>query len=271
MKVNSELPLCLLGQNEEINEYDFVLYHLYKHHKQYRDHFRQLRETRPDRLMILDNSAYEFFVVGEQIELPDFINTVHELKPDMWILPDKLMDMRRTIDGVLSALDLYGEESDGAMGVIQGRSEEEMAAMMVFYQDLNVKNIAIPFHLSVYKDLAHPKVATDIRGSRTTKEAYEDSYYAAGRVMFVERWMALLSEFDHVHLLGSHNPSEKHFYPEGVIDTFDTGYPVKCAVEGHRLFSEPHKPDIIIDSFVDSDLSQGTKDLIVTNINLFKQ
>ena len=26
----------------------------------------------------------------------------------------------------------------------------------------------------------------------------------------------------------------------------DTGYPVKCAIEGYELFKEPYKPNIII-------------------------
>ena len=56
MKINSELPMCLLSQNNGINEYDFVLFHLYISNKDYRNYYRNQRVLFPGRLMILDNS-----------------------------------------------------------------------------------------------------------------------------------------------------------------------------------------------------------------------
>ena len=36
IKINSEIPLCLLNENNKLNEYDFVLFHLYKTNEKYR-------------------------------------------------------------------------------------------------------------------------------------------------------------------------------------------------------------------------------------------
>ena len=50
----------------------------------------------------------------------------------------------------------------------------------------------------------------------------------------------------------------------------DTGYPVKCAIEGIELGKEKKKPNIIIDDFLNEELSKFTKDLIEKNVNKFK-
>jgi hypothetical protein len=50
----------------------------------------------------------------------------------------------------------------------------------------------------------------------------------------------------------------------------DTGYPVKCAVEGYMLGMEPHKPEVIIDEFLDKDLPTETIDLIKSNVLKFR-
>jgi hypothetical protein len=50
----------------------------------------------------------------------------------------------------------------------------------------------------------------------------------------------------------------------------DTGYPVKCALEGYELGKEPHKPDVIIDEFLNKELDQSTKELIANNVLIFR-
>ena len=81
IKINSELPLTMLDRNVELNEYDFVLFHLYKAFPAYREYYKNLRKTHPDRTMILDNSAYEFFVKGEKLDLEEYANAVIDLCP----------------------------------------------------------------------------------------------------------------------------------------------------------------------------------------------
>ena len=36
LKINCELPKCMLEDNNELNEYDFVLFHLYIKDAEYR-------------------------------------------------------------------------------------------------------------------------------------------------------------------------------------------------------------------------------------------
>ena len=60
MLINSELPLTMLKENATLNEYDFVLFHLYQQHPEYRDYYKEMRRSNPKRLMIFDNSTYEY-------------------------------------------------------------------------------------------------------------------------------------------------------------------------------------------------------------------
>jgi len=80
----------------------------------------------------------------------------------------------------------------------------------------------------------------------------------------------LLNEFKHVHLLGSHHPYEKCFYKDDIIQTMDTGYPVKCGYEGYYLFEEPKKPTCIIDDFLGDLMPENKKETIAWNIERFK-
>ena len=134
---------------------------------------------------------------------------------------------------------------------------------------MNIENIAIPFHNKFFIDMGE---CANTNYSDVFIETYKkinlDHKYALGRIQFVKNNIDLLRNFKHVHLLGSHCPLEKIFYDD--IDTMDTGYPVKCGISGYKLFKEPQKPDIIIDEFMDKELSDMTKTLIIDNINIFR-
>ena len=97
-----------------------------------------------------------------------------------------------------------------------------------------------------------------------------DAEYAMGRVQFISDNDDILNynNFEHIHLLGSHQPYEKKYYHD--FDTMDTGYPVKCALEGVMLGNDYEKPNTIIDDFLDKDLDDNVKERIKINIRLFK-
>lgn len=277
MKINSELPLCMLPFNNELNEYDFVLFHLYKTNQKYKNYYLEQRRLYPDRLMIFDNSAYEFYVKGEQLNLEEYFKAIMELKPDMYILPDVLMDSQKTVDGVREFLQKYNKTIETETGceplaVIQGNSENELLWCMDIYRDLNILNIAVPFHNSFFVDEMYPNCTDD--QINLIKQYYSeitlDHKYALGRMEFVTRHVWDLTEFKHVHLLGSHCPFEKKYYGH-FIDTMDTGYPVKCAMEGILMGCEKKKPNIIIDEFLDKELDQKMKDLIKLNVSIFRK
>ena len=288
IKISCELPNCMLNMNCNLNDYDFVLFHLYATNSTYREYYKALRKYRPGRLMILDNSAYEFFVNGEELDIAGYITVINELKPDMYIIPDFLMKKEKTIESVRTfrfknpKLNRHLPQEE--MAVAQGDNAQELNDCLRTYKEMGISCVAIPFHNSFLKELGHRNVTlcdkwrlmvSELRHpyTKSTSLLSSDDYYAMGRVTYLQHpeTQELLSEFKHVHLLGSHNPLEKRFEEEmgGLIKTMDTGYPVKCAIAGHELGKEPGKPDIIIDQFLDDQLSASTKKLIASNVRKF--
>lgn len=282
IKINSELPLTMLDRNVDLNEYDFVLFHLYKEYPAYREYYKKLRETHPDRTMILDNSAYEFFVKGERLDLEEYVATIIDLCPDYYILPDKLMDKKETLlmtfgfmayheTNLIRAFTNTGKKVPKPLAVAQGNSAKDLFDCLLKYHEEKIRNIALPFHNSFFKDEYSKAYADRMRlefGSLN-----EDRRYMLGRHWFIASAKMLLQTFEYVHLLGSHCPFEKRLYEEAgfdFINSIDTGYPVKCAIAGYELFKEPEKPNIIIDEFMTTPLTDEQKALIDININKFK-
>lgn len=255
IKTNCELPWAMIsnGLNETLNDYDFILFHLCKDHPEYMKHFTNRR----NRLSIMDNSAYEFFIKGEQLDLNEFAEYVNMVKPRMYLLPDKLMDKEATLrmsEEFLrnQAWNIHAEP----MAVVQGNSLEEFEECVDKYIEWCVKYVAIPFHNSFLKGLRGelPQV-----GQAGLIGEDDDSLYARGRIELVNRLQSKLRQFCHIHFLGSHNPREKAVLDyilsdyTGVV-TMDTGYPVKYAIEGKSLKDKEYKkPHIIIDEFFELD------------------
>ena len=277
-----ELPLGMLNktQNEKLNDFDFVLFHLYQDHEDYRKYFLKLRKNKStaNRLMFLDNSAYEYFIKGESLDMEAFMGAVQQLKPDFYLLPDTLMNFDKTIQDIEIFLGDFKKEimeliSIGVlpMAVIQGDSVEEMLNCMVIYKEMGIRHICIPFHNSFFKDLSKKINWKEFENFNLSKDT-EDNLYAKGRICFTRMYEHHLSGFEYVHLLGSHNPLEVHFHKPNIIHSIDTGYPVKLAVENPKvkLGEEKSKPHIIIDDFFDKKLTKKQMDRIVENITIFK-
>lgn len=279
ININCELPLCLYNRNIELNDMDFVLFHLMSN-PTYKDYYKLVRETMPHRTMILDNSAYEFFIKGEQLDLEEYIKCIIDLKPDYYILPDVLMNKALTIKNATDFLQ-YCKKMDlelpgKPLAVIQGNSEKDMVECLMHYLDNGLTNIAIPFHNSFYKDIIYgcdvrnyvKKLLISIYGKYTP-----DMEYTIGRIILITRLHLMLKNCEYIHILGSHCPAELGLYDKILdnIKSMDTGYPVKCGLVGVEMGTENEKPECIIDDFFESQLSDDIKNKIIVNIKKFKE
>lgn len=272
---NSELPVTMLDKNLELNQYDFVLFHLMLSNKEYRDYYFAMRKIHPERLMILDNSGYEFFIKSQELDVDAYKKLIKELKPDYFILPDILMDRDATIDKTIRFLVHEYENTWHAkpIAVIQGNTPYEMYQCIMTYHAVGIKNVAIPFHNSFFKAYGG-EYDGPFRGKYGVDSINDDMAYASGRVSFIQNHLANLRGFEYIHLLGSHCPYEKAIIQQNFdinIKSMDTGYPVKCAIEGYELFKEPKKPATIIDDFMEDHLGDSVKDLIIKNVTMFKE
>lgn len=258
ININCELPLGMLkSHNTKLNDMDFVLFHLFQHYPDsYGKYYLDLRKLKnnSDRIMILDNSAYEFYIKGEELDWDAYINTIYKLKPDYFILPDTLMNYQKTIEETTSFLTIdYANEikelkekyNIQPMAVLQGNSTLDFLNCIMSYADLGIKSIAIPFHNSFLADdygkvsdidwESFSKYNLDLpKNQKTEKVESEnrkemdgstkivdklvdklDNNYARGRINWIHRYYHFLNRFfDYIHLLGSHNPGEINFYKD---------------------------------------------------------
>lgn len=269
VQTNCELPKSLIERNLELNDMDLVLFHLYDSYEWYRDYYKNLRKTHPNRTMILDNSEYEYFIKGLELDLNKYYKVINDLKPDYYILPDVLMDREKTLEKVDEFLKHYIIDASKPMGVIQGNSPKDFEKCMKDMMERGINDIAIPFHNSFFKEMIIIGLVRGFFDYKYEDRCKEDVSYAKGRVQWMLDNREELEKFNYVHVLGSHCPYEKFFYTN-IATSMDTGYPVKCGIEGYRLFEEPHKPNIIIDDFLENELDESTKKLIIENIDIFK-
>lgn len=286
IKTNCELPLDLLFLNTILNDYDMVLFHLYASNPKYRSYYQNLRKTYPERMMILDNSAYEFYIKGENLDVASFKQAINELKPDFYIVPDVLMNALQTIQYFHDWLDYIKQSKSQALLVLQGNSEKEMMTCFDTYCSayrnlgLGTPNICIPFHNSFFKTYpCSDHLKKDILKEYNIKHEYsitEDHKYAFGRISFVYNNLeSLCSDSGHIHFLGSHCPAEKITYNKlfeyKYSVSMDTGYPVKLGLRHVALGEEKQKPNIIIDDFLDAYLTTDDKVYSIINIDRFKK
>lgn len=270
IKINCELPYCMFNENLSLNEYDFVLFHLYSTDEEYKEYYKKVREEHPDRVMIFDNSAYEFFVQGKKLVKKHYLEAINDLKPDYYILPDTLMNMEKTLKDSKSFLKNYPVSCDAKpLAIAQGNTERELVNCLEEYLKMGIKCIGLPFHNSFFTEM---DVDDDIKNQFSkvypVVDEGDDQKYAMGRVQFTRNHDELLCKFDYVHLLGSHCPFEKRFYHE--FDSMDTSYPVKLGVEYVSLETERKKPETIIDNIFKDALTEIQKTMTKYNIDKFK-
>lgn len=277
IKTNCELPVGLFDKNIELNDFDFILYHLLSN-KKYKEYYSNLPK---DRMTILDTSAYEFYIKKKKFKAEDYIQAIKTLKPNFFLLPDTLMRMEKTIEDSVDFHRRYSPEiytSTGRkslpMGVLQGNSPEELIKCIKLYRMQCIYDVAVPFHNSFYKEI---KADKDIREKflkfHGGGSASEDMKYAMGRVQFLRQNAESFKYANHIHILGSHDPYEKVFYDKifpGKELTMDTGYPVKIAITGWELGKTKNKPDIILDEFLEEPIDPTVEELILNNIRIFK-
>jgi uncharacterized short protein YbdD (DUF466 family) len=301
IRTNSELPITLLNDcNEKLNDFDFVLFHLYTTEPEYKKYFDEMREKHPERRMIFDNSAYEFFVKGQELDLDAYEKAIIELNPDYYILPDTLMDKDKTVLDVLKFktnhqrnIEKYFSEIEDAdrvvgelfpqpIAVVQGNTVEEFNSCLTTLFNMGYTNIAIPFHNTFLKeeiDECDGDIAYEF-ATAGYNICTEDVRYAMGRCMWMKHWgLDILApdgkpQYTLLHFLGSHCPAEKKYlktlFSKNSPVSMDTGYPVKLAIEGEVLGLEKAKPKTIIDDFMLEEFDLHTQRLIEYNVNIFR-
>lgn len=274
--LNSELPSRLLYASEELNDYDFILYHLFVKNSEYRDYFSHVMRER-ERMTILDNSAYEFHRDGGKFNQFEFQKILEEFSPTYFIVPDVLMDAKLTLSNFKAWKSIFPERK--RMVVPQGKSFKEwLSCYEEMLADGNFEYIGIPFHNDFFWDIGETLYRTPVDQYHNPLTWTSDMAYAQGRCWLMNYLYQnqLVDENKKYHLLGSHNPLELKWLNQchknrdcfNWITSMDTSYPVTKGIMKKDL-EDGEKEKISIDDFFGMSLDKDQRDQITKNIQKF--
>lgn len=275
IQTNCELPACLLERSEELNDYDFILFHLFQKDKTYREYFSKVMKE-GKRMTIFDNSAYEFYRDGGFLDVSEFCEAVEEFNPTYFIVPDVLMDSVQTFGNFVCWKNILPGYK--RMVVPQGRSFKEwLDCYRRMLEGGGFDYVGIPFHNDFFLDLG---TAVYLLAKRKNFRWNDDMAYAQGRCYLLQ----YLNKFDLVdrskkyHLLGSHWAEELNWirkvneYGDGKfnwISSIDTSFPISKGI-AMRDLTEGEKEKFCIDEYFHMDFDPEQIDKIVENIKEFR-
>lgn len=249
MKISHEVPLCLLNESRSFNDYDYALVHLFDTHPDYYTFYKE--SVRVGRHVLLDNSLFELEV---PFDLDKFASYVRELNPTEYIVPDSLENMEETIKSFESFLEKYPNLSGKKIGVVQGKTWEELVECYRYMSE-KADKIAISFDYSYYL---------------TTSPSYME-----GRIKFISDLLEkeiVVKDKPH-HLLGCYLPQEftqyRHF---DWIETVDTSNPVVHAIKNIRYTEKGllSKEKIKLVDLLCTKREDIDTELLNYNVNMFR-
>ena len=257
MLISHECPLSLLEQSREFNDYDYALVHLFETEPVYYNFF--VESLKQKRKVILDNSVFE---LGQAFDMEKFAEWVEKLQPTEYIIPDVLENCEKTIWKAIHFKEKFPNLPGRSIGVVQGKTYEELERCYKTLDELGVDKIAISFDYSYYQDtIQHPNKWMS---------------FTLGRIKLLTDFLkdGIINKDKPHHLLGCSLPIEFLFYRKDFewIETMDTSSPVV-----HGLLDTIYEPGGLVDKqsikLVDLLHSKPTDDqlnYIDANIALFR-
>jgi len=261
MKVSHELPLSLMHNGYEWNDYDYCLPHLLDKYLQYRIYFQ--KASLDNRFIIMDNGLFE----GVEHTTEDLIEKINLIIPDVFIVPDAWNDSSKTLRNAKEWMNNHIYRiPDGVnlMAVCQGESLGELIITYQTLLDLGYTHIAFNHSSIAYQN--HYSVI----GSRKPLHA---SMY--GRMELIRQLVQTntINKKVYHHLLGCSLPQEFMSYKDwSFIQSCDTSNPILVGAEGIRYDENgiDWKPKEKLEFYFEKDLN-GKIDDIIFNVQKFKQ
>ena len=215
-KISHELPINMLDQSYEINDYEYCLPHLLDQNETYKNHFYQSKKE--GRYIIMDNSLHE---LGEAYNTERLLHWVHELEPDEFIVPDVWQDKIATLVNAKQWISIELPENTTKVAVVQAQNYHEAFECYNILKMQGYKKIAFSYGADWYCDeFPHPNPLVG---------------KMMGRIMTISRMYKtkLIEDGHRVHLLGCALPQEFSYYADfPFIESIDTSNPIIHGLEG---------------------------------------
>ena len=257
MKVSHELPLSLINNAYEWNDYDYCLPHLIDESTRYKLFFQKARVDK--RFIIMDNGLFE----GVDHTIEDLLEKIYLIHPSIFIVPDAWNDSMATVRSAKHWMINYGKKLSeidvNLMAVCQGKTMGELISTYQTLVDLGYKHIAFNHSSIAYQELGY-----DL--------SLKNQMY--GRMEFIRQLVQhkTIRETYYHHLLGCSLPQEFMAYSDWkFIKSVDTSNPILVGAEGVRYTDSGinWKPKEKLAYYFEKDLSEQKEDIIF-NVNKFK-
>lgn len=257
MLVSHEVPISMLEYSPKFNDYDYCLLHLIYEYPEYKRYYKEA--VLNGRTVILDNSIFE---LGEALTNAQLAEGVLELSPTYYIVPDCFDDYEETLFRFSSFLEEYPDLPGRRMGVIQGRTVEELIKCYLFMSK-HADKIGIPFGSIAYDEL----VSSNDKLTRLCE----------GRQKFIQKLVdiGLWNSHKPHHLLGCSYAREFSYplYKKINIESCDTSNPIVAGLYKIR-YKETGlntKPATKLCDLILSQPDEAQLDAIFYNIKQFKK
>ena len=250
IKVSHEVPLSLLEDSRNFNDYDYALVHLFETQPEYLQFYKESVSRGRD--VLLDNSIFE---LGKAFEAKSFVKWIEELKPTRYVIPDVLGNSKETIRNAEKWIKEYPDLPGESIGVVQGSNLFELTQCYLRIAEL-CDQIAICFHYPYYDQ--------------------SDAGRALGRQNLIAWWlkMGVIKETKKHHLLGCSLPQEFAFYKNSnFIYSLDTSNPIVHGLKGIRYkeWGLPSKEKIKLVDLLEEKPSPRQLEDIYFNVEAFKK
>lgn len=218
IKIAHESPKSIFSEVQKYTDYDYALVHLFEEDEEYLAQFK--KAISDGREVILDNSIFE---LEEAFDAVKFSKWVKELTPTWYIVPDALEDAEKTMYQMGEWLADHDDVPGKKIGVVQGKTYDEIVRCYRYMDTVGVDMIAISFDYSYYTESCpHPNKYVS---------------WMLGRVKLLGDLVrdGVINVNKPHHLLGCGLPQEFAFYKNSNYDwiySLDTSNPVVHGIKG---------------------------------------
>jgi len=255
MKISHEVPICLLEDSLDFNDYQYCLPHLLDQDEDYKNFFYKVK--REGVYIIMDNSLHE---LGHAYDRSRLLYWINELKPNEFIVPDVWQETNASIVNAREWIQIELPKEVTKVAVVQATNYTDAAVCYQIYKDLGYKKIAFSYGAEYYLNHSnHPN---------------KNIAKALGRIEVISKIYntGLIVNKDRVHLLGCQVPQEFSWYKDmPFIETIDTSNPIMATLDGiqygrNGLTVKPKSN--MNDNFYTTDLDYN---LLDWNLRMFKK
>ena len=259
--VSHESPLKLLEESLKYNDYQYCLVHLMEENEQYRDWFLNVNKLY-DADVLLDNSIFE---LGESFDPEKYVEWLHKINPNFYIIPDVLEDGPATMSKWEHWHGSGYDVGSSALkiGVVQGKDWNDLVECYKFMSQ-EADYIAISFDYSYYH-------STGIGYTKLER-------WCTGRQRFIRQLIeeGIWNWSKPHHLLGCSLAKEFRYYVDKNITNIrscDTSNPIVAALRGLKYNTDQGlttKPSTMLCDLIEADVDVDITDLANYNTKMFK-